>query len=251
MNVGKLVNNLQSLFGMLPGTIRILASDGYGPGIIPFSFSKKKIKTDESPYKLDPYELNDAIHNSNKHANLVLREITSKEEYYVFNFVLKAFLGRDDTFYPYNLVCEECKFSSMRSASLAISKYSGYSHKSFRIYERMSVEYFNAHEVTTSLISQLTDEIEIHDFGSEHPVYTWLTIVNGLLEENYIPNYEKIRIYTDERFNQIKNLDNRGCWAAINQENVDELVLFLKSILVHTQGSKPYTVEEYIHGVDE
>ena len=115
----------------------------------------------------------------------------------------------------------------------------------------MVAEYFNAHEVTSELISQSLDEVEVHDIGSEHPVYRWLTIVNGLLEDNYIPNYEKIRLLSDPRYSQIRNLDNRGCWAAINPENVEEIVSFLKSIRVHLQGGKPYTVEEYIHGVEE
>lgn len=251
MNVGKLVNNLQSLLGMDSGTIRILSGFGFGWETIPFSFSKKKIKTDETPYKIEPDQLYSVLIDTKTPIHLALKEASSKQEFYVFNSQLRAFLGKDDMFYPYNLICDQCKFDSLKSASIAIAKYGNSTLMTFRIYERMVAEYFNAHEVTSELISQSLDEVEVHDIGSEHPVYRWLTIVNGLLEDNYIPNYEKIRLLSDPRYSQIRNLDNRGCWAAINPENVEEIVSFLKSIRVHLQGGKPYTVEEYIHGVEE
>lgn len=251
MNVGKLVNNLQAMLGMDSGTIRILSGFGYGWETIPFSFTKKKIKTDEAPYRIKPDRLYDVLNEAKAPIHLILKEVSSKQEFYVFNSTLRAFLGKDDMFYPYNLVCDECKFDSLKSATMAVTKYGRSTQCTFRIYERMTAEYFNAHEITTEMIMQSSDAVEVHDFGSEHPVYRWLTIVNGLLEENYIPNYEKIQLLTDTRFLQIKDLDNRGCWSSISQEDIDGLVLFLKSIRVQPYGGKSYTVEEYIHGVDE
>ena len=251
MNVGKLVNNLQAMLGMDSGTIRILSGFGYGWETIPFSFSNKKIKTDETPYKIEPDQLYNVLNEAKAPAHLILKEIASKQEFYVFNSTLRAFLGKDEMFYPYNLVCDECKFDSLKSATMAVTKYGRSTQCTFRIYERMTAEYFNAHEITAEMIIQSSDTVEVHDFGSEHPVFRWLSIVNGLLEENYIPNYEKIQLLTDTRFLQIKDLDNRGCWSSISQEDIDGLVLFLKSIRVQPYGGKSYTVEEYIHGVDE
>lgn len=110
MNVGKLVNNLQSFLGMDSGTIRILSGFGFGCETIPFSFSKKKIKTDETPYKIEPDQLYSVLVNTKTPIHLALKEASSKQEFYVFNSQLRAFLGKDDMFYPYNLILERNQF---------------------------------------------------------------------------------------------------------------------------------------------
>lgn len=253
MNAGKLITNLQAILGMVPNTIRTLSNSEYGWRTIPFSFSGKKYKTDSTPFEIKPERFWDVLETAPAQTHLLLKEFSSKNEFYVFNVALKAFLGKDGLFYPIDIVCDECKYDSLKAANKAVSTvYTSPSTSSFVIYERMQAEYFNSYKIEATLIDSTDDDANVVSFGEEHVVYKWLTIVNGLIEEGYIPNYSKIQLLSNPIYQRIKGLDNRGCWATIAEDEVASIKEYLMNITVQEgPHSKPITVSEYVRGVDE
>lgn len=251
MNAGKLITNLQAILGMVPNTIRTFSNSEYGLSTIPFSFSGKRYKTDSVPFEIKPEQMSDILRTAPAPTHLLLKEFSSKSEFYVYNVALKAFLGKDGLFYPIDIVCDECKYDSLKAANKAVSSvYSVYNQSSFVIYERMQAEYFNGHKIDATLIDSTDDNANVIYMGEEHPIYKWLTIVNGLLDEGYIPNYSKIQLLSNQTYQRIKDLDNRGCWTAISEAEVESIKEYLMNIIVQ-EGShcKPMTVSEYIRGL--
>jgi len=253
MNAGRLITNLQAILGMVPHTIRSLSNSEYNWRTIPFSFSSKKYKTDSTPFQIKPEQMWDALENAPTPTHLLLKEFSSKNEFYVYNVALKAFLGRDGLFYPIDIVCDECKYDSLKAANKAVSTvYAPPSTSSFVIYERMQAEYFNGHKIEAALIDSEGDNVNVVAFGEEHVVYKWLTILNGLIDEGCIPNYSKIQVLSNPIYQRINGLDNRGCWSTIAEDEVASIKEYLMNITVQEGPySKPITVSEYIRGVDE
>lgn len=250
MNAGKLIHNLQCMMGMVPNTIRVLSGLEFGWETIPFSFTKKKHKSDEAPYKIRSDELHYKLMNGLPHTNLMLKESKTKQEFYVYSKALKAFLGKDGLMYPISLLNGDCKFESLKSANIAVSKTFDTSvFPSFVIYERMQAEYFNGYAVTVGMMPDREDEPEVIQYGEEHAVFKWLTIIRDLMDEGYIPNYSKIQFTQNPIWDKIKDLDNRGCWSSIPEPEVTEITDFLRNITVQSAPEcKAMTAQEYISG---
>lgn len=234
LKVDGLLRNLLTNFGMLPNTVYNMSLDADQVVCIGKPFAKERSAITFEGEEYHPLALDKLIEVAGKPANsLTLSEVETGSEFYVFNMVLRAFLGNDGTFYTPNGINETCAYDSLKEAYVAVSLFGNSKHiDTFRIYEKVKCSYFNEHIVEASLIPQKTDEVKVIKPSNTCTLYRVIETAKLMMEEGYVPAYEHVRLKSEgvDKYMNMSDTELR----LIPSEEYDDLIQHFSDIKVQT-----------------